>query len=72
MRLARLSPRYLNGLDGEVVSIEGKRARVLLDEVSTETLRRTARSRYLVPLECERYTLGGVPPTACIPAPANA
>lgn len=71
VRLERLSPRYLNGLDGEVVSIEGKRARVLLDEVSTETLRRAPRSRYRVPLECKRYTLGGVPLTACIPTSSN-
>lgn len=59
--LTGLSPKYLNGLSGTVVSIRGQRADFELDEASTNTLRWTRQTRFPVDPNQKRYTIPGVP-----------
>lgn len=65
--LTNLSPKYLCGLTGTVKLLQGSRATVTLDAVSTEALRRSGRS-YYVPVDVKEYDLSGVPSGCCIPA----
>ena len=63
--LSGLSPKYLNGLSGTVTVLNRssgsiKRGSILLDEASTKKLRYSG-TRYHVPADMGRYTLGGVP-----------
>ena len=58
--LQGLSPKYLNGLRGDITGIAGKRANILLDEASTDSLRWAGR-KFVIPAGTERYTLRGVP-----------
>jgi hypothetical protein len=62
--LHNISPKALAGLTGDVESINGKRADVLLTADSTNALRFSS-TRFYVPAEDERYVLRGVPLTAC-------
>ncbi len=63
--LHNLSPKALNGLHGEVATINGKRADVLLDEESTAMLR-FSRTRYALSVGSDpTFVLHGVPLTAC-------
>lgn len=71
VRLANLSPKYLNDLTGEVISISGKRCTVRLTKKSTETLR-WASQRFVVPAGIECYELGGVPLSSCVPQEVTA
>lgn len=61
-----LSPKYLNGLTGTVDTLDGNRAAVKLDEVSTDRLRTSGR-RFHVPIDTRRYLLGGIPKACCLP-----
>lgn len=67
VRIGEISPKYLSGLTGEVVSTEGRFARILLDEDSTVNLRFATKrtTRFTVPWETDRYELGGVPLSCC-------
>lgn len=58
-----LSPKYLNGLTGTVLSVEGARCTVTLDRDSTTSLR-YAGQRFRIPTEHMEYNLGGIP-TQC-------
>lgn len=66
VELTNLSPQYLNGLTGEVASINKDRCEVLLDEKSTDRLKWTRQSRFMVGEE-PRYTIRGVPLSSCDP-----
>ena len=61
--LTGLTPKYLNGLTGEVADLSGTRANILLDEDSTLTLRLTDRTgKFSRNFGSEkRGTLKGVP-----------
>lgn len=63
--LDNISPKYLNGLTGTVVSIKGARAEVLLDETSTTRLRYSG-GRFFVPADETNHRMPGVPLTACV------
>ena len=64
--LDNLSPKYLNGLEGTVVVISGKRADVRLTEKSTGLLRFSG-TRFHVPEGTTEYVLRGVPLSTCLP-----
>lgn len=66
VRLDGLSPKYLNGLTGTVVSTKGNRADVRLDKASTNKLRYAGRKFYVNANE-EEYLLTGVPKQCCLP-----
>jgi hypothetical protein len=61
-----LSPKYLNGLVGTIVTINstGTRGAVKLDVASTNKLARTKQSRFYVESGTP-YTMEGVPFKAC-------
>jgi len=61
VRLDGLSPKALNGLDGEVVSISGSRCDVRLDKASTDSLRWSRAKRFSIPVDTEEYIVRGVP-----------
>lgn len=61
VRLDGLSPKYLNGLTGHVVDINGSRCTVLLDQPSAERL---SFRRFIVRAEDGTYRMGGIP-TQC-------
>lgn len=65
VRLDGLRPQYLNGLTGEVMALPDGRARIKLDEKSTQDLRFAGR-KYHVPADVTNYELGGVPLPCCI------
>lgn len=65
-----LSPKALNGLVGDVVTIRGKRADVLLTEKSTDGLRWT-RTRFYVDPDVKRHLLAGVPTSCCKVTPST-
>jgi len=67
VRLASLTPKYLNGLTGRIAQIDGKRATVALDADSTDRLRYTSQSRYVVPTDATSFDLRGVPLACCLP-----
>lgn len=56
-----LSPNYLNGLTGEVATVQGNRASVRLDSDSTNTLRFTKQKRFYIAADEETYVIAGVP-----------
>lgn len=55
-----LSPKYLNGLEGTVIHIRGKRADITLDEHSTNAIRGTKHGPSS-DSEVTKYTLRGCP-----------
>ena len=65
IRLNGISPKYLNGMTGEVVSIDRQRASVLLDERSTRTLRVKGGRRFYIPADVKQYEVSGVPLSTC-------
>lgn len=67
IRLDGLSPKYLNGLTGTVVTLDGNRAEVRLDERSTTQLRGSGR-RFYVPAGEIEYLLTGIPKSCCLAA----
>ncbi|MEV7123911.1 hypothetical protein [Kitasatospora griseola] len=58
-----LSPKYLNGLTGTVVEINGKHADLELDADSTDQLRWSRQSRFAVPADARTYRVRGIPLT---------
>lgn len=58
-KIEGISPKYLNGMVGEVVSIEGSAATVRLDKASTSKLRGTQRFGWMV--NEEEHPMGGIP-----------
>ena len=62
VRLENISPKYLDGLRGEVVSVKGTRCDVKLDERSAARLRFT-RHAYV---EANGGVLAGIPKSACV------
>ena len=67
-RISGISPKYLDGMRGEVVGINGKHADVLLDESSTRILRFKGARRFYVPTDTDRYQMSGIPLSCCKPA----
>lgn len=61
VQLDGLSPNYLNGLTGEVATVQGNRASVRLDSDSTNTLRFTKQKRFYIAADEETYVIAGVP-----------
>ena len=68
VQLGGLSPKFLNGLTGEVTAIDGKRATVRLDEESTDRLRYQYSPRYPVADGVTNRVINGVPLECCLPA----
>jgi hypothetical protein len=69
VRIANISPRYLNGLTGTLGRIDGKHATVILDAESTDRLRFTpSNKRFDVPFDTASFDLPGVPLSCCLPA----
>lgn len=67
VRLHGLRDAFLNGLTGDVQSIDGTHGTLLLDPRSTSKLRLYGASRLHVPRSAERHALSGVPLICCIP-----
>ncbi|MEX5711858.1 hypothetical protein AB1484_27085 [Parafrankia sp. FMc6] len=69
VRIANIKPKYLDGLTGRIVQIDGKHATVALDADadSTDRLRYTSQSRYIMPTEATSFDLRGIPLTCCLP-----
>ncbi|MCL4414435.1 MAG: nitrile hydratase subunit beta [Actinobacteria bacterium] len=66
VRIAGLSPKYLNGLEGVVESISKARGNVRLSETSTDCLRLVGGTRFFIRDDETRYLLRGVPLSCCI------
>lgn len=60
-----IRPKYLCGLAGEVQSIRGAKADILLDEASTKRLRIDGWQRFPMTAETARYVVRGVPLQCC-------
>lgn len=69
VRLDGLRPKYLNGLTGEIQSLTGTHATLLLDETSTIQLRYDGVRRWTIPQSTTRYALSGIPLACCKPQP---
>ncbi|MFC8880391.1 hypothetical protein [Streptomyces ardesiacus] len=77
VQLTRLSPAYLNGLQGIVAEVDrprrGKpRATVTLDADSTNVLRYSGSRKFFVAPGVTNYDLHGVPLTCCVTVEAPA
>jgi hypothetical protein len=66
--LSGLSPKFLNGLKGEVKNISGKRADVALDAISTARLAGQRSPRFHVMPGSTSYVLHGAPVQCLIEA----
>jgi hypothetical protein len=60
-----IAPKYMEGLTGEITSIDGKHATVRLNVRSTNTLRVKGRRRFFIPPTTQRYEVSGIPLTCC-------
>ncbi|MEX5635569.1 hypothetical protein [Parafrankia sp. FMc2] len=67
VRIANIKPKFLDGLTGRIVQIDGTHATVALDADSTDRLRHTSQSRYIMPTETTSFDLRGIPLTCCLP-----
>jgi RNase P/RNase MRP subunit p29 len=67
VEIVDISPRYLNGLTGTVVRIQGARVTVQLDELSTMRLKCEPKSKSKFPVapDATSYNLTGLPRASC-------
>jgi len=65
VRLVGLSPKYLNGLEGVVETINKSRCNVRLSRLSTEHLRIPGRVRVHMSPDEQHYLLVGIPLSTC-------
>ncbi|MBO2464992.1 hypothetical protein [Actinomadura violacea] len=66
VRIDNIRPKYLAGMTGKVIELEGAACTIQLDEKSTENLRLTPRGKNLPP-STKDYVLR-VPLETCVPA----
>lgn len=65
VRLVGLSPKYLNGLEGVVETINKNRCSVRLSRLSTDRLRIPGRVRFPMSPDDAHYLLIGIPLSTC-------
>lgn len=65
VEIVDISPKYLNGLTGTVVRIQGARVTVQLDELSTMRLKCEPKSKFPVAPDATSYNLTGLPRASC-------
>jgi len=65
VRLVGLSPKYLNGLEGVVETIDKNRCSVRLSQLSTERMRIPGRVRFHMSPDDHHYLLAGIPLSTC-------